>query len=83
MKIPPTTPHNAMQLCDELAATGRLSNADSELLLATVQHYQLDHTAPGDDWRKSFATLADAQALREHFAQSGRGRHRERDKRND
>ena len=45
MRIQPTTPQHAMQLCEELAATGRLSDADSALLLATVKHYQFDHTA--------------------------------------
>lgn len=64
---PPTTPSHAAQLCEELATTGRLADADAALLLATVNHYDLDRRASVTDWRRSFQTHADADALRAHF----------------
>ena len=82
MRIQPTTPQHAMQLCEELAATGRLSDADSALLLATVKHYQFDHTALGNDWRKGqprhyCSPECDAEAKREQNNQRVL-RHREK-----
>lgn len=63
----PTTPSHAALLCEELETTGSLSAADTALLLAAVTHYGLDHNAAAADWRRSFQTHADADALRAHF----------------
>lgn len=73
-KHSPTTASHAAVLCEELAATGQLSDSDSALLLATVQYYGLDHNAPASDWQKSFQTIADAASLQAHFSNRGRGK---------
>ena len=69
----PTTAAHAARLCAEALSTG-LNDQDTELLRATVLHYDLDLAAGLLDWQRSFSTLADAEAIQAHFANRGRGK---------